>query len=310
MIPARRSAYVRLLAATATIGAIAAGALSFTIPQRYVSTAVMRLTPPASASEPAWQIEAEAVHRLRQMRLEVLGRRSLTEMIERPAIDLYRQERATHPLEDVIVDVRQDIHIEVVPAPVRGQGRIPLTFRVSFEYPDRVTAQAVVRHLTDRLSALTSGTAGGGLAEVLTPASLPEKPIRFGIGAIGLGAGLAMGILFAFLYRRGLKWTLRVAGCAAAGSILAVAVSLVMPDAFADGQKSYQFVSLGAFAGVACGAFLLRVRGTGASQYARLIAFCAAGGAIAAGSPLSRYPNVGCPPPRCGFFRCRVGRHS
>src|ERR1035441_7945574 len=92
-----------------------------------------------------------------------------------------------------------------------------------------------------------------------------------------------MGILFAFLHRRGLGWTLRVAGCAMAGCVLAFAVSLLMPDAFADGQKTYQFVGLGAFAGVACGAFLLRVRGMGGSQYARLIAFCAAGGAIAAG---------------------------
>ena len=286
MILATRSAHLKLLAAAATIGAIAAGAFSFTIPRRYVSTAVMRLAPLAVAGEPAWQIEAEAAHRLEERRVEVLSRQSLTEMIERPAIDLYRQERATQPLEDVIVDVRRDTHIELVSAPARAQGRTPLTFRVSFEYPDPVKARAVVRHLTARLSELKSGTAGGGLAEVLTPASLPEKPIqpeRFVMVAIGLGVGLALGILFAFSHRRGLKWTLRVAGCAVAGSILAVAVSLVMPDAFADGQKSYQFVGLGAFAGVACGAFLLRVRGTGGIQYARLIAFCAAGGAIAAG---------------------------
>ena len=285
MIPATRVAHLKLLAATATIGAIAAGAVSFTIPRRYVSTAVMRLTPLAVAGEPAWRLGAEAAHRLQEMRVQVLSRQSLTEIIERPAIDLYPQERATRPLEDVIVDVRQDIHIELVPAPARAQDRIPLTFRVSFDYPDPVKAQAVVRYLTAQLSEFNSGTAGGGLAEVLTAASLPEKPIqpdRLAIVAIGLGVGLAIGILFAFLHRRGLKWTLRAAGCAVAGSILAVAVTLVMPDAFADGQKTYQFVGLGAFAGVACGAFLLRVRGTG-GQYARLIAFCAVGGAIAAG---------------------------
>src|ERR1035438_4191335 len=177
MMLATRVAYLKLLAAAATIGAIAAGAFSFTIPRRYVSTAVMRLTPPASASEPAWQIQAEAAHRLPEMREEVLSRRSLAEMIERPAIDLYRQERATQPLEDVIVDVRQDVHIELVPAPARAQDRIPLTFRVSFDYPDPVKAQAVVRYLTAQLSEFNSGTAGGGLAEVLTAASLPEKPI-------------------------------------------------------------------------------------------------------------------------------------
>ena len=286
MLLATRAAHLKLLAAAATIGAIAAGAFSFTIPRRYVSTAVMRLTPPASAGGPAWQIGAEAAHRVQEMRVEVLSRQSLTEMIERPAIGLYRPERVTQPLEDVMEDMRRDIHIELVPAPARAQGRIPPTFRVSFEYPDPVKAQAAVRHLTARLSELKSGTAGSGLAEVLTPASLPLKPSqpdRLAIVAIGLGAGLAIGILFAFLHRRGLKWTLCVAGCAVAGCVLAFAVSLLNPDAFADDQKTYQFVGLGAFAGVACGAFLLRARATGTSQWARLIAFCAAGGAIAAG---------------------------
>src|ERR1035438_3233308 len=93
MMLATRVAYLKLLAATATIGAIAAGAFSFTIPRRYVSTAVMRLTPPAVAGEPAWQIEAEAAHRLPEMRGEVLSRQSLTEIIERPAIDLRSEER-------------------------------------------------------------------------------------------------------------------------------------------------------------------------------------------------------------------------
>src|ERR1035438_379855 len=198
MILATRVANLKLLAATATVVAIAAGAFSFTIPRRYVSTAVMRLTPLASASEPAWQIEAEAAHRLPEMRVEVLSRQSLTEIIERPAIDLYRQERATRPLEDVMEDMRRDIHIELVPASSRGQGRTPLSFRVSFEYPDPVKAQAVVRHLTDQLSQLKSGTAGSGLAEILAPASLPEKPIqpdRLLFVAIRLGAGPGLGFL-------------------------------------------------------------------------------------------------------------------
>ena len=59
MMLATRSAHLKLLAAAVTIGAISAGALSFTIPRRFVSTAVMRLTPPTVAGEPAWQIEAE-----------------------------------------------------------------------------------------------------------------------------------------------------------------------------------------------------------------------------------------------------------
>jgi hypothetical protein len=118
-------------------------------------------------------------------------------------------------MEDVIQDMRnRDVHIERL---------TPRVFRISFEYPDRVKAQAVVRAFTARFS---------GPADVLTPASLPEKPSqpdRLAITGIGLGVGLALGLLFVFLRRRGLKWTLLMAGCTVAGCALAGAVCLLMP---------------------------------------------------------------------------------
>jgi capsular polysaccharide biosynthesis protein len=262
-------AYLKLGAATAIFGAIAAGAISFTLPQRYVSTAVMRFPPRTVAGESAWQIELDVSRHLQEMQQELLSRSSLTEIIQRPSLDLYRKERAIYPMEDVIDEMRKrDVRIERLPA---------RAFRISFEYPDRVKAQAVVRELTARCS---------GHAEILTPASLPEKasqPDRLAIMGIGLGVGLAVGILFVFLRRRGLKWTLLMAGCTVAGCASAAAICLLMPETFADDQKSYQFVALGAFTGLALGAFLLRARGTGSNHYARLIAFGAACGAIAAG---------------------------
>src|SRR5450759_4715766 len=184
------AADLKLGAAAAIIGAIAAGAISFTMPRRYVSTAMMRIAPRSIA-------KAEAVDRLQEMQGEILSRSSLTEIIQRPTMDLYRQERAIYPMEDVIEKMRnRDVHIE------RGTRA---AFRMSFEYPDRVKAQAVVRELTARSS---------GYAEILTRASLPEKPSqpdRLAIMGIGLGVGLGLGILLAFLRRRGVKWTLRMA---------------------------------------------------------------------------------------------------
>src|ERR1035437_7358640 len=256
------AADLKLGTAAAIIGAVAAGAISFTMPRRYVSTAMMRIVPRTVG-------DAAAIHRLQEMQTEILSRASLTDIIQRPTMDLYRQERAIYPMEDVIQDMRnRNLHIERVTR---------AAFRMSFEYPDRVKAQAVVRELTARSS---------GYAEVLTPASLPEKPSqpdRLAIMGIGLGAGLAMGILFAFLRRRPLKWTLRMAGCTVAGCVSAAAICLLMPDTFADDQKSYQFAALGAFTGLALGAFLLRALGTGRNHYARLIACSAACGAIAGG---------------------------
>ena len=260
------AAYLKLGAAAAIVGAVAAGAISFTLPRRYVSTAVWRSTPQAV---PAWQIELEVNNNLNQNLGDILSRSSLTEMIQRIGLDLYREDLASRPMEDVIQDMRsRDLRIE---------HQRPWDFRISFEYPDRLKAQAVVRELTARLN---------GPVEVLTPATLPEKPSqpdRLAIVAIGLGVGLASGILFAFLRRRGLKWTLRMAGCTVAGCALAAAICLLMPDTFVDHQKIYQFLALGAFTGLVAGAFLLRARATGGNRYARLIAFSAAFGTIAGG---------------------------
>ena len=271
MQPTTLAAYLKLGAAAAIVGGLAAGAISLAMPRRYVSTAVMRFAPPAVAGKPAWQIEADAARRLREMWAEILGRSSLTEIIQRPAMDLYRQERAREPMEDVIQEMRKrDLRIEPLP---------PRDFRVSFEYPDLVKAQAVVRELTTRLGA-------GGIAEVVTPASLPEKPSQLdwlAIVGIGFGVGLVLGFLSVLLRRRGLKWTLGMAGCTVAGCALAVTVWLLMPDTFADHRKSYQLLALGAFTGLVVGAFLLRARGSGGNQYARRIAFTAACGAVAGG---------------------------
>src|ERR1017187_6886711 len=266
MTPITAATFVKLGAAAAILGAVAAGAISFTLPRRYVSTAVMRFTPQAVPAGTAWQIEYMASRNLEQNLQNILSRSSLTEMIQRIGLDLYRED--LRPWEDVIQDMRN--------RDLRFERRRPRDFRISFEYPDRLKAQAVVRELTARFI---------GSAEVLTPASLPEKPSRpdrLAITGIGLGVGLVLGLLFAFLRCRGLKWTLRMAGCTVAGCALAAAVRLLMPDTLVDHQKIYQFLALGAFTGLVAGAFLLRARGTG-GNYARLIAFSAAFGAIAGG---------------------------
>jgi hypothetical protein len=259
------AAYLKLGAAAAIVGAVAAGAISFTQPRKYVSTAVMRFTPQAVPAGTAWQIAYMASRNLEWKMQDILSRSSLTEMIQRIGLDLYR----VGPWEYGIQDMRS--------RDLRFERRSARDFRIFFEYPDRLKAQAVVRDLTARFN---------GSAEVLTPATLPEKPSgpdRLAITGIGLAVGLASGILFAFLRRRGLKWTLRMAGGTVAGCVFAVAVWLLMPDTFADDRKAFQFLALGVFTGLVAGAYLLRARGTGGNRYARLIAFSAAFGAIAGG---------------------------
>src|ERR1017187_396830 len=126
MPPITRAAYLKMGAAAAIPGAIPATPISFTLPRRYVSTAVMRFTPQAVPDGTAWQIEFVAVHRMQEMQQKVLSRSSLAEMIQRPGMDLYRNERAIRPIEDVVQDMRsRDVRIERLP---------PRDFRISFEY--------------------------------------------------------------------------------------------------------------------------------------------------------------------------------
>src|SRR5664279_3720000 len=119
------AAYLKLGAAAAIVGAVAAGAISFTLPRRYVSTAVMRFTPQAVPAGTAWQIDYVTSRNLQENLQKILGRSSLAEMIQRPSLDLYREERAIRPTEDVVQDMRtRDLHIERLAA---------RAFRISYE---------------------------------------------------------------------------------------------------------------------------------------------------------------------------------
>ena len=173
-----RAEYLKLGAAAAIVGAVAAGAISFTLPRRYVSTAVMRFTPQAVPTGTAWQIEYMAARTLEWKISDILSRSSLTEMIQRIGLDLYREDRWDYAVQDMR---NRDLRFGL--AHRRGE-LSARDFLISFEYPDRLKAQAVVRELTARFN---------GSAEVLTPASLPEKPSgpdRLAITGIGLGVGL------------------------------------------------------------------------------------------------------------------------
>ena len=54
MQPTTLAAYLKLGAAAAIVGGLAAGAISLAMPRRYVATAVMRFTPWAVPGEHAW----------------------------------------------------------------------------------------------------------------------------------------------------------------------------------------------------------------------------------------------------------------
>jgi uncharacterized protein involved in exopolysaccharide biosynthesis len=201
--------------------------------------------PPAPPKEALDNAAADQFH---QLATEILSRNSLVEIIQEPSLDLYREERQRMPMEDVILRMRREIRISPVPMLPSDSGP-PLTARISFAYPDQEKAQEVLRRLVTRFTRLNAAVnrqravlwqeayppsdppPPGGEVIVLDPASLPRpvSPDRLAFLAWGLAGGLLLGLVAATGKQRP-KWTLQMAGFAAAGCALSAAVSFLLPD--------------------------------------------------------------------------------
>ncbi|HKA00915.1 MAG TPA: GNVR domain-containing protein, partial [Candidatus Solibacter sp.] len=133
-------------------GLVVAVVIAFLWPDTFVSSAIMRITPQQIAPNLLPTVlNMQLQQRLQSMQQEILSRNSLAELIQRPSLDLYRKERQRYPLEDVIQDMRSKaIRIQAVEVAAGGQGRVASAFTVSFAYPDRFKAQAVVRELVTK----------------------------------------------------------------------------------------------------------------------------------------------------------------
>jgi succinoglycan biosynthesis transport protein ExoP len=131
-------------------GLVIAVVVAFLWPDTYVSTAVMRITPQQISDRLVpTVVNMQMQQRLQQMQQEILSRSSLTELITRPALDLYRKERQRYPMEDIVQDMRNKaIKIQTVDV---GRGGAS-AFTISFSYPDRFKAQAVVRELVTKFT--------------------------------------------------------------------------------------------------------------------------------------------------------------
>jgi len=247
--------WLKLAAATAAFGAVVAVGASFTVAPRYVSSAAISVTPQPDPVRPVspQALRQRTAEHLTEMETEILSRTSLSEIIQRPSIDLYKRERQRMPLYDVIEQMRRNIRIE-------ARSSTPIVLSISFAYPDEVKAQAAVRALAARFTesnAVSNRTREtvyrtfwqdeaafrhakpappppvGETIAVLDPASLPKSvgPNRIAFLAWGLGAGMLLGLLAALA----LRWprgVLQLGGFAAAGCVLAGAASLLIPNRY------------------------------------------------------------------------------
>jgi polysaccharide chain length determinant protein (PEP-CTERM system associated) len=134
-------------------GLVIAVVAAFLWPDTFISTATMRITPQQVPERlvPS-NISTQIAERLTAMEQEILSRTSLDELIRRPSLDLYPKDRQRKPMEDIIDQMRnRAIKIVLLEgAPTQGQAKFASAFQISFAYPDRYKAQAVVRELVTK----------------------------------------------------------------------------------------------------------------------------------------------------------------
>jgi uncharacterized protein involved in exopolysaccharide biosynthesis len=135
-------------------GLVIATVVAFLWPDTYISTAVMRITPqqvPANLVPSV--VSSQMADRLQQMQTEILSRGSLSEIIQKPSLDLYKKERQKLPMEDIVQEMRNKyIRISPIADANSGGRRYASAFAVSFMYTDRYKAQAVVRELVTKFT--------------------------------------------------------------------------------------------------------------------------------------------------------------
>jgi hypothetical protein len=225
--------YLKLAGALAAGGAFASLAASFAVPQCYVSSAVVRINP----------------RQLEFAKQQMLSRGHLSFLMQRRDLNLYREERARMPMEDIVMQMRQhDIQIRPLP----NSGGAPTAAEISFAYPDRQKSRAVVQALVSRFVEQGSvvnrwradiwRTAWQSEApplpddkvEVLIPPTVSEKaagPNRLVFVAWGVGAGLLLGLIVASTLRRP-AWTLQLGAFAVAGCAAAFAASYLIEERY------------------------------------------------------------------------------
>jgi hypothetical protein len=224
-IAMKRPRGVRQLTGFALAGFAVACAFSYLIPNRFTSTAVMQIAPALLTEDPlAPQSTATpAAEFLRKVEPDALSDQSLSRIIQDPRLNLYKKERATRPLDEVVRSMRgNDLRI----APVEGGVS---AFRISFSYYDRYKAQQTVNslmnafdeHRQDQAKAnaaqmslavrMITQRKAGEVLWVLDPASLPTFPVapnRLAISLAGMGVGLLIGVIRLWRRPRGMDATI------------------------------------------------------------------------------------------------------
>ena len=239
--------YLKVVAALSLAGALTAMAVSYRVPPRYVSSAVIRVTPQVTPGQTAAPdvLQRQAEDRVHALQVDSKGRGNLLRILNLPGLDLYSSERGEMPLEDVAQQIGDDGDLQIVP--VHLPGRNGAAFRISFAYRDKRKARAVVQDLVRQLrqgnDALNQEKAklwanywGRPIpfTQKLDLLDAPSLPTWFPL-LVRIAVGCALGMLVAvaaLFVRHRLRLLLAIAVCGLAGCAVAAALSLLITERY------------------------------------------------------------------------------
>lgn len=136
------------IAGPAFASLVVAVVVAFLWPDTYISESTIQVLPPQVPERyvPS-NVNSEMTHRINQMAATIESRPNLTNLINTHG--LYRSQLQRKPLEDVIEEMKRNIHISpVTTLQTQSQGRTPISaFKVAFAYSNRHAAQKVTYDL-------------------------------------------------------------------------------------------------------------------------------------------------------------------
>jgi capsular polysaccharide biosynthesis protein len=207
----------KIVAAFAALGLLGAVAFSFTIPDRYLSTAIIG-------------IEYGGLEGVSPTIQRMESSSALTRLINEQG--LYERERAHVPIEDVIEQMKKDIRVTIVKS-TKGLPAVAISFTSGDAAKAQRTAQGLVGQFIDAsLHAHDDDRTTVHTYALYDPPSLPVcvGPLRSRIMITGAVAGLLAGVLFSLF--NGLKIWKHAVILGAAGAVLMGAASYLAPERY------------------------------------------------------------------------------
>src|ERR1700746_348063 len=144
----------RWIIAPTFAGLVISVVVAFSMPDVYVSTATIRVTPQQISEQLVASVTSQDVaDRINAMALVIYSRATMTSLINQ--YGLYKKDLKDEPLEDVIEKMKRNVITQPTGGTNAGNRVLP-TMLVGFRYSDKYTAQKVCQDIVARLMSLSS----------------------------------------------------------------------------------------------------------------------------------------------------------